>query len=133
VTTRRFSPTNERLETRRRRYAAQPVRGRRSLGGNLSGGIYRAARRRVWVTRVLLLREAFLIQMNDFDRLLEFQLQRMLDPVVASRVPPRRGDNTRKSAFFLLVAPASRELASEKIGAVDSVVVTVPRPAGLLP
>ena len=34
--------------------------------------------------------EAFLIQMNDFDRLLEHQLKRMLDPVVAAPVPFRR-------------------------------------------
>jgi hypothetical protein len=35
--------------------------------------------------------ETFLIQMNDFDRWLEFQLRRKLDPVVAAPVPVRRG------------------------------------------
>jgi hypothetical protein len=35
--------------------------------------------------------EAFLIQMDDFDRLLELQLRRKLDAVVASPVPVRRG------------------------------------------
>ena len=37
------------------------------------------------------MREAFLIQMDDFDRLLEHHLRRKLDPVVAAPVPPRRG------------------------------------------
>jgi hypothetical protein len=45
-------------------------------------------RRRRWV---LQLWEAFLIQMDDFDRLLEFQLRRRLDPLVAAPVPVRRG------------------------------------------
>ena len=35
--------------------------------------------------------DAFLIQMDDFDRLLEFQLRRKLDGVVAAPVPVRRG------------------------------------------
>lgn len=35
--------------------------------------------------------EAFLLQMDDFDRLLEFQLRRKLDGVVAAPVPARRG------------------------------------------
>ena len=35
--------------------------------------------------------EAFLLQMDDFDRLLEFQLRRKLDGVVAAPVPVRRG------------------------------------------
>lgn len=47
------------------------------------------------------MREAFLIPMNDFDRLLEFELRRMLDPVVASRVPPRKGRSKGKGAPFL--------------------------------
>jgi hypothetical protein len=78
------------------------------------------------VARVLLLREAFLIQMNDFDRLVEFELRRMLDSVVTSRVPPRRGDAMRKSAPFLVVAPAPLELAPETIAVVDPIVVTLP-------
>jgi hypothetical protein len=73
------------------------------------------------------LREAFLIQMNDFDRLVEFGLRRMLDPVVASRVPPRRRGGKRQSAApFLVVAPAPLELVAESIVIVDSIVVTVP-------
>ncbi|MEA2654978.1 MAG: hypothetical protein QOI23_343 [Chloroflexota bacterium] len=45
-------------------------------------------RRRRWV---LQLWEAFLIQMDDFDRLIEFQLRRRLDVLVAAPVPVRRG------------------------------------------
>jgi hypothetical protein len=37
------------------------------------------------------LREAFLIQMDDFDRLLEYQLRRKLNPIVSRPVPVRRG------------------------------------------
>ena len=35
--------------------------------------------------------EAFLLQMNDFDRYLETELRVMLNPVVARRPPARRG------------------------------------------
>lgn len=35
--------------------------------------------------------EAYLVQMDDFDRLIEFQLRRKLDPLVAAPVPVRRG------------------------------------------
>jgi hypothetical protein len=45
--------------------------------------------------RVLQMWEAFLIQMDDFDRLLEFQLRRKLDPVVAAPVPVRGGRTSR--------------------------------------
>jgi hypothetical protein len=45
-------------------------------------------RRRRWV---LQLWEAFLIHMDDFDRLLELQLRRKLDPLVAAPAPLRRG------------------------------------------
>ena len=44
-------------------------------------------RRRRWV---LQLWEAFLVHMDDFDRLLELQLRRKLDALVAAPVPPRR-------------------------------------------
>lgn len=47
-----------------------------------------ANRRRRWV---LQLWEAFLIQMDDFDRLIEFQLRRRLDPLMTAPVPIRRG------------------------------------------
>jgi hypothetical protein len=37
------------------------------------------------------LRDAFLLQMDDFDRRLEAELARMLDRVVRTPPPPRRG------------------------------------------
>jgi len=40
--------------------------------------------------------EAFLLQMNDFDRFLERRLRDMLDPVIAVQPPSRRrGQKTR--------------------------------------
>ena len=36
------------------------------------------------------MREAFLIQMNDFDRMLESGLRQLLDPVANAPAPPRR-------------------------------------------
>ena len=57
--------------------------------------------------------EAFLIQMNDFDRFLEFELRQMLDPVVVSGTPRRR---TRKKAGdrpLLTVIKAPLDLALE--------------------
>jgi hypothetical protein len=72
----------------------------------------------VRVTRVLPLREAFLIHMNDFDRLVEFGLRRMLDPVVASTVPPRRrGASGQSSAPFVV---------GETIAVVDPIVLVPP-------
>lgn len=37
------------------------------------------------------MREAFLLQMNDLDDLLEYELARMLNPIVKAPVPPPRG------------------------------------------
>jgi hypothetical protein len=58
--------------------------------------------------------------MNDFDRMLEFELRQMLDRVVATRVPARRDGRKQKSAPFLVVVPAQLELAPEAIAVVDS-------------
>lgn len=55
---------------------------------------------------VLPLREAFLIQMNDFDRFLEFELRRMLDPVVASGAPRRIRTKSSGSPCLTVVAEA---------------------------
>lgn len=83
--------------------------------------------------RVLPLRETFLIQVNDFDRLVEFELKRILDPVAASRVPQRRSRAKGECAPFLALAPAPMELAPEAIAVVEPIVATLPaRPAGLL-
>src|SRR2546428_14195225 len=57
-------------------------RRRRFLGARRSW----EHRRRRWVLR---LREAFPLQMNDFDRRLERELALMLDRVVRTPAPPR--------------------------------------------
>ena len=67
--------------------------------------------------------EAFLLQMNDFDRFLETELKLMLDPVVARRPPTRSG--RPKSAGRRAPAPTVVELAAEAIPIVEPV-VTVP-------
>jgi hypothetical protein len=46
----------------------------------------------------------FLLQMDDFDRLLEDKLRRMLDVVVAAPPPVRRGLRPQ-----LVTAPAGRD------------------------
>ena len=63
--------------------------------------------------RVVRLWEAFLLQMNDFDTLLEQDLRRMLDPVVARRPPSRRRPVSRQKA--LTIQPAPVELAAEPV------------------
>jgi len=67
--------------------------------------------------------EAFLLQMNDFDRFLEMRLREMLDPVVARRPPMRRGQ------LGGAVEPARVELFTEAIPAVEPVGVTPAAPA----
>jgi hypothetical protein len=62
-------------------------------------------RRRV---RGLRLREAFLIRVNDFDRLLEFSLRRRLDPVVAAPVPSATTSRPRRSARLWSSYPKQR-------------------------
>lgn len=57
--------------------------------------------------------EAFLLQMNDFDTLLELKLRRMLDPVVARRPPVRRGRLEPVEPVLTIVSSA--ELAVEVI------------------
>jgi hypothetical protein len=64
------------------------------------------------------LQEAFLLQMNDFDRYLEAQLRRMLDPVVATR-PPTRGRGRKAPEPSLAVEPPAL------VPAVETVPVTV--------
>lgn len=73
--------------------------------------------------------EAFLLQMNDFDRFLEVQLRQMLDPVAMSRPPARRGrlegPHMPIVAIVPSVAPAVVELAAEAFPVVEPAVVTV--------
>jgi hypothetical protein len=71
--------------------------------------------------------EAFLLQMNDFDRYLEIELKLMLDPVVVRRPPTRKG---RKEAPALLVLPVAEALAVEPIPVAEpALVVTFPAAA----
>jgi hypothetical protein len=69
--------------------------------------------------------EAFLIQMNDFDRYLESELRQMLDPVVAAGAPRRR---RRKDSGlpFLAVVTLPIEKVAEVLPTIDTVAVAVP-------
>lgn len=68
------------------------------------------------------MRETFLVQMKDFDRLLELRLRQMLDPVVAQKPPARR--RTKKPAETVVAIPApSAELAPEAIPVIASLSV----------
>jgi hypothetical protein len=75
--------------------------------------------------------ETFLLQMNDFDRLLELGLRYMLDPVVAVRPPVRRGRRQRSPAPLLIVGA---ELAAPSIPTIRMVepMVAVAIPASTL-
>ena len=70
------------------------------------------------------MREAFLLQMNDFDRFLEFELRQMLDPVVALSAP-RRGRRKSTGSPLLAVVSASIDLVVDAMPAVEPVVVPV--------
>jgi hypothetical protein len=75
--------------------------------------------------RVLHLRDAFLVQMDELDRLLEFKLRRMLDPVVASPAPERRRVRQR-GVSILTIAPLSVELAPATIAVVEPTMAILP-------
>jgi hypothetical protein len=76
------------------------------------------------VSRVVLLWEAFLLLMNDFDRLLQIELRQMLDPVVAAPAPPRKGLPKRKRfAIPALTSPV--ELVAGPLPAIEAAPVTV--------
>lgn len=59
--------------------------------------------------------EAFLLQMNDFDRLLEHGLRRILDPVAATPAPPRKVRLTRSRKALLNIGARRFEAAAEAI------------------
>jgi hypothetical protein len=63
--------------------------------------------------------EAFLLQMNDFDRFLEHNLRRMLDPVVEAH-PPARGQRAGRKPV-LAVNPPAIEPAAEPVPVTVSV------------
>lgn len=69
--------------------------------------------------------EAFLLQMDDFDRFLDLQLRRMLDPVVATPAPRRRGARPR-AWQPILVMEDPIEQAPKATPAVEPVVAAVP-------
>lgn len=75
--------------------------------------------------------EAFLIQMDEFDRYLESGLRQMLDPVVASGAPRRRR-RTGSGWPLLAVVKAPIELVAEALPVVEPVTVSV-QPIHLLP
>jgi hypothetical protein len=62
--------------------------------------------------------------MDDFDRLLEAQLARLLDPVVVAPRPPRR----RRGKRVQLDLPAE-VVATEPVPVAVVVLATVPTPA----
>ncbi|GAC1509579.1 MAG: hypothetical protein NVS1B3_11760 [Candidatus Dormibacteraceae bacterium] len=68
--------------------------------------------------------EPFLIQMDDFDRFLEFELRQLLDPVVDTAAPPWRR-RKRTGSPFLAVISAPLEMAAEVLPAGEPVVVPV--------
>src|SRR5260370_2756782 len=72
--------------------------------------------------RVLPLWEAFLLQMNYFDRFLEFELQRMLDPVAASAAP-RRARWVSSGAPLPAAVTGPVELVAEALPVVESVAI----------
>ena len=49
--------------------------------------------------------EAFLLQMNDFDRFLELKLREMLDPVVEVQPPARDVKGKRQPSIALVADP----------------------------
>jgi hypothetical protein len=68
--------------------------------------------------------EAFLLQMNEFDRFLEVELRLMLDPVVVAR-PPTRGGLRGPRKPVLAVVPPTIELPADPVGQVEPVTVAV--------
>jgi hypothetical protein len=69
--------------------------------------------------------------MNDFDRFLEVELRRMLDPVVASGAYRRRRRKGSGSPL-LAVVTAPMDLVAEVLPLVDPVAVAV-QPTRLVP
>jgi hypothetical protein len=72
--------------------------------------------------------QAFLLRMDHFDRLLELELARLLDPIVeapASRRRRRRGPGTLKA-----VAGGLTDLTSDMIVLVEPVTLAIVAPIG---
>jgi hypothetical protein len=75
--------------------------------------------------------EAFLLQMNDFDRFLESELRLMLDPVVETPAPPLKGRRKTRTPL-LVVVTAPIELAAEAVTGEPAVVPVPVEPAAAL-
>lgn len=71
--------------------------------------------------------ETFLVQMNDFDRQLENDLRRMLDRVVATRPPTRRG-SAKRAPFLAVVAPLEKAAG---LGGLVAEVIPIPVPVAI--
>ena len=69
--------------------------------------------------------EAFLVQMNDFDQILELKLRRLLDPIVAGQPPARRAPQKPRQPIFT-VERVGIALAAEAIPVIEPVVLTAP-------
>ena len=67
--------------------------------------------------------------MNDFDRYLELNLRLMLDPVVATPPPSRKGRLSRPQKPILAIVTAAVELPADVIPAIEPAVVAIPVPA----
>jgi len=73
--------------------------------------------------------EAFLLQMNDFDQILELKLRQLLDPVVATPPPARRARRPRSLQPILTVDGVGIG-PPDGIPVLEPVVVTLPVAAG---
>lgn len=67
------------------------------------------------------MREAFLVQMNDFDRFLEFELRQMLDPVVASRAPRRVRRKTNGLPVLAVVTAPIEPVAAAPVQPIHAI------------
>jgi hypothetical protein len=70
--------------------------------------------------------EAFLVQMNDFEQILELELRRLLDPIVAGQPPARRARQKKPRQPILTVERVGIALAADAIPVIEPVVVAVP-------
>jgi hypothetical protein len=64
--------------------------------------------------------------MNDFDTVLELRLRHLLDPVVATQPPIRRGRASRAQRPILRVETGGLRLAVGTVPMVEQVALAVP-------
>ena len=75
--------------------------------------------------------EAFLLHMKDFDRFLEFELRKMLDPVVGTR-PPARKRREKRTRLSILTFEVPVEIRGGIQVAEPAMVTVTVAPAQLL-